>query len=391
MANKKKNTFLRYLAVFRRNILRLSLKSIILWFKKNLKLKEHPLICSLIFLIWLGAILRKERFSSSDIVSVIRFHIWLFCFWLVLVIASNTLKEKKKIVWYLKRRFVFSMLVLFAPVGIILMWAGANIKKNTKIILTVIFSVVFILLYFNNANKPDKVNKISAVDRVIELITKPKKHIFLFTQDSSLKDGDLKSVSSRSHKKLAVSDIAGRFLPGVVSIRTKDKSDKDIGFGSGFVISPDGLIATNFHVLEGSYKAQVKIGDSIFNDVTFVKGVPGLDIAILKVDAKDLTALPIGDSDTILSGQFVIVLGNPGGLERSISTGIISALRSKESIKIIQITAPVSLGSSGGPVLNEYGEVVGIATLASVSMAQNLNFAIPINYLKDVLSKSKEK
>jgi S1-C subfamily serine protease len=159
-----------------------------------------------------------------------------------------------------------------------------------------------------------------------------------------------------------------------------------MGMGSGFIISEDGLIVTNFHVMESAYQIEIKIGEKIFREASLVKGISNMDIALLKIDSKGLPALPIGDSDSLVDGQFVIVLGNPVGLERSVSNGIISAIRSKDDIKIIQMTAPVSPGSSGGPVLNEYGEVVGITTLASFFMAQNLNFAIPINYLDKILN-----
>ena len=156
--------------------------------------------------------------------------------------------------------------------------------------------------------------------------------------------------------------------------------------GSGFIISTNGIILTNFHVLESAYDAEIKVGENEFRDVRLVKSDPGRDLALIKIDAKNLPALPIGNSDTLVGGQFVVVLGSPWGFDRSVSTGVVSALRSQGQMKLIQMTAPVSPGSSGGPVINEQGEVVGVITLASFFMAQNLNFAIPVNYLKKIIS-----
>jgi S1-C subfamily serine protease len=202
-----------------------------------------------------------------------------------------------------------------------------------------------------------------------------------------LSDLKLTMLTKRAKVKLAVSDVAKRCSQAVVSIKTKDRVGNEIGMGSGFVISQNGLIVTNFHVMASAYQAEIKIGEEVFKDASLVKAIKNFDIAILKIDAKNLLSLPIGDSDSLVTGQFVIALGNPGGFERTVSSGIISALRSKGEIKLIQMTAPVSPGSSGGPVINEYGEVVGITTLASIFMAQNLNFAIPINYLNKIIKK----
>ena len=151
------------------------------------------------------------------------------------------------------------------------------------------------------------------------------------------------------------------------------------------MISADGVIATNFHVLESAYQAEVKIGEKVFKSVDFIKGAPEFDIALIKIDAQELKVLPIGNSDNLVNGQSIVVLGNPWGLERTVSNGLVSSLRSQDNIKLIQMSAPVSPGSSGGPVLNEFGEVVGITTIASFLFAQNLNFAVPINYLEKLI------
>jgi len=142
-------------------------------------------------------------------------------------------------------------------------------------------------------------------------------------------------------------------------------------------------------VLAGAYNAEVKLADGRkYNKISLVTANSDKDIAVIKIDAMNLSSLVIGDSEKAIVGEEVITVGNPLGLEMSASTGIISALREKRGSKYIQITAPVSPGSSGGPLLNKRGSVIGIVTSQVPSIfGQNLNFAIPINYLIDLLSK----
>jgi S1-C subfamily serine protease len=144
-------------------------------------------------------------------------------------------------------------------------------------------------------------------------------------------------------------------------------------------------VVTNFHVVEGCHSAEIVVNNFIFDEVALVKTIPKFDIAILKIDGFGLPEISFGDSDLVRPGEVIVSIGNPLGLDRSVSEGVVSAIREENNIKIIQMTAPVSLGSSGGPIFNEYGQVVGITTLATTFGAQNLNFAIPINYLKFAL------
>jgi len=379
----KKNKFKRYLAVTKRRAKRLNRTKVLRWLKTNLR--QHPFVLGLLFLIWIEAFLIKRGSAKVNIFTILIFHFFLFVLWLVLVVILNLLKDKQKPKWYLRKRFVFFTLLLFSPLGLILLWSGAQFKKTTKIILTVIFGSFFIMriIYFSNKYE-NFINK-SSFERIVEMITEPKKKTFLkMLNRNAFANLQFTKMPKEGRVKLAISEIASKCSSSVVSIKTKDKDGNDIGMGSGFIISPGGLIVTNFHVIESAYQAEVKIGEDIFKEVYLVKDVPNLDIAILKINANNLPVLSIGDSDNLLNGQFIIVLSNPWGLERSVSSGIVSAIRSKGDIKVIQMTAPVSPGSSGGPVINEYGEVIGITTLASFFMAQNLNFAIPINSLHKI-------
>jgi len=230
----------------------------------------------------------------------------------------------------------------------------------------------------------------STFERISDIITKPKQRVFLKKVKTDLLHNlNLKRITRRKKVKLEPTEIAERCSPSVVSIKTKDIANRDLGMGSGFIISEDGIILTNFHVLQGAYSAEVKFEDIVFENCMLIRGISRLDIALIKIEAKDLPALPIGDSDNLESGQEIVAIGNPWGLERSVSDGLISAIRTKDNVRLIQMTAPVSFGSSGGPIINSFGEVIGITTLASFFAAQNLNFAIPINNVEQLINPDK--
>ncbi len=381
----KKNKFKRYLTVTKRRAKRLNRKKALLWFKTNLK--QHPFVLGLLCFIWINEVLVRRNFAKINIFKILIFNLCIFISWFILVVILNLLRDKQKVKWYLRKRFVFLMLLFFSPLGMVLLWSGSQFKKVTKIVLTIIFGSLFLISNIYYSNKYEKLIKKSSFESIVEMITEPKKKVFLkILNKDAHGDVRLTRISKEQRVKLAVSEIAAQCSSSIVSIKTKGKDGKGIGIGSGFIISQDGLIVTNFHVVESAYQAEVKIGEDTFKEVYLVKAAPNLDMAILKINATNLPVLPIGDSDALISGQFIIVLSNPWGLERSVSSGIVSAIRSRGDIKLIQMTAPVSPGSSGGPMINEYGEVVGITTLASFLMAQNLNFAIPINYLNKIIA-----
>jgi hypothetical protein len=389
MSRTRKNKFIRYLSVARKRLAKINRKKAVSWINKNLT--GHPFILGAYCVIWVNYMTRiifeglgvEELFKTH-----LKVHALLFLSWFLLVVASNLLKDKERVKWYLKKRFVMFMLILVTPLGLILLWAESKFKRRTKIIFTVIFVALFIISTFYKERAYRKFTRMSAVERVTAIFTKQKSKVFLKALPRDEFRGiKLENASKKTRVKLALSDMYSRYTPGIVTIKTKDAQGKGIAQASGFVISEDGFIVTNFHVINSAYQAEVKIGDDVFNDVYLAKYNPDLDIAVLKVNAKGFSSLTIGDSDELISGQFIIALGNPLGFEKSITSGIISAIRSSPSIKLIQMTVPVSPGSSGCPVLNEYGEVVGIATIASFFIAQNLNFAVPINYLKEMVGK----
>ncbi len=173
--------------------------------------------------------------------------------------------------------------------------------------------------------------------------------------------------------------------------------------GSGFIISPDGYILTNNHVVDGATKVDVHYGaDSDGNgghtvSAKIIGRDPATDIALLKIDAEGLPNVPLGDSDRIRKGDWAIAIGNPFQFENTLTVGVVSAKGralglSKETQSFenfIQTDAAINFGNSGGPLLNINGEVVGINTAIRGGGAQGLGFATPINTAKRILNQLK--
>jgi hypothetical protein len=175
----------------------------------------------------------------------------------------------------------------------------------------------------------------------------------------------------------------------IVSIVMSDKDGKPIGQGSGFFVSKDGLVVTNYHVIAEGNSAVVKLPDGAFYAVDGVlSSDKARDIAIIKVHGQNFRALPLGNSDRVQVGEEVVAIGSPLSLESTVSNGIVSGIRTAEDLggRFLQVTAPISPGSSGGPLFNMTGEVIGITTLY-IKGGENLNFAIPINDAKQLLLK----
>ena len=182
--------------------------------------------------------------------------------------------------------------------------------------------------------------------------------------------------------------IAEKALAATVYLEMTDRNGKTLGFGSGFFVGQS-QIATNFHVIEGAAKGTAKpVGK--YTKYT-IEGISATDkkndLALLKVTAFGVEPLLLGDSDTVKIRETVYVAGNPRGLEGTFSDGIISSLRNRYTRKRIRMTAPISPGSSGGPVLNGNGKVIGVSFM-TIEGGQNLNFAIPSNYLKVLMARS---
>ena len=193
------------------------------------------------------------------------------------------------------------------------------------------------------------------------------------------------SVAQSPSAMKDIPTIAKSAKEAIVTIVTAN-NDEPIALGSGFLVSSDGTLATNYHVIASGNVAVVKFADGTVLPVDGVLAIDKVhDLAIIKVHGKTFQTLTLGNSDQIQVGEEVVAIGNPLGLELTVSNGILSGVRmTKEEGKFLQTTAPISHGSSGGPLFNMLGEVVGVNTLYLEGGA-SLNFAIPINDVKDLL------
>lgn len=173
----------------------------------------------------------------------------------------------------------------------------------------------------------------------------------------------------------------------VVVVTVMGRDGRQQGLGSGFVISPDGLIATNLHVIGEARPVSVQTADGKRWEVKAIEAVDRQqDLALIRVDAKDLPILSLGDSDKLRQGQGVVALGNPQGLKHSVVTGVVSGTREIDGRQMIQLAIPIEPGNSGGPLVDMQGNVHGILTMKS-AVTENLGFAVPINALKPLMAR----
>ncbi len=164
----------------------------------------------------------------------------------------------------------------------------------------------------------------------------------------------------------------------VVVIVGYDYAGNPISQGSGFIISKDGAIVTNYHVISKSVNFVVKAGREILEVNGLISIDKDNDLVILKAKAENLSIVKLGNIYKTNIGEKIYVISSPEGFENTITEGIVSGIREVNNNMIFQISAPVSKGSSGGPVFNKNGEVIGIVTFL-IKDAQNLNFAMPVN------------
>ncbi len=207
------------------------------------------------------------------------------------------------------------------------------------------------------------------------------------------------SVTDPNKETLSISEIASKLMPATVSIYIVDAHHADtvLASGSGFVISEDGYVVTNKHVVAeaaGSEDLGIRVhvpGD----DDSYVADIVGTDeqtdIAVVKLkDAKNMSCVTLGDSDMLQIGELAVAIGNPlGSFESTVTVGVISATSrdintNGYTVELLQTDASINSGNSGGPLINSFGEVIGV-TNAKISSAEGLGFAIPINSVKDVI------
>jgi S1-C subfamily serine protease len=210
------------------------------------------------------------------------------------------------------------------------------------------------------------------------------------------------TTSAPPAKGMTVGQIYDRAAPGVVQI-TSLSDDASLGsgaLGSGFVVDKAGHIVTNFHVVDGADQIRVSFSNQDTVEAELVGVDPSTDLAVLQVDASAsaLTPLPLGNSDKVDVGDPVVAIGNPFGLDRTATAGIVSAVQREITAPagqfaidhVIQTDAPINKGNSGGPLLNARGQVIGVNTQIETGgvAAGNvgIGFAVPSNTVKDVVA-----
>jgi len=194
------------------------------------------------------------------------------------------------------------------------------------------------------------------------------------------------SAAANAVGPFTVEEIARRVRDSIVTIRHVGRSGKAEGLGTGFVVSADGLVATNLHVIGEARPVSVQLADGRRFDVTEVHASDrSADLAVVRIAADGLSPLPIGDPATLADGQEVVAVGHPLGLERSVVAGRVSGRRRIDDRDMIQLAIPIEQGNSGGPLLDLFGKVHGILTLKS-TLAANIGFALTIDQLEPLLS-----
>jgi len=206
--------------------------------------------------------------------------------------------------------------------------------------------------------------------------------LFLFAGALSLaQDADKKSAAS-----LSPENLFAKVSPAVVRIVTYSGTGRELKRGSGFLVSGDGLVVTNYHVIDGGASAEVILETNAKLPVVGVAAQKEeFDLAILKVHAQKLPFLALADAMP-KEGSRVYAVGNPQGLTNTISEGLVSGIRKiNDELSLVQTTAAISPGSSGGPLLTADGQVVGVTTLFLVK-GQNLNFAVPSSAIESLVA-----
>ena len=194
---------------------------------------------------------------------------------------------------------------------------------------------------------------------------------------------------------LTTAQIAKRVSPTVVVIQGKTDSGEVLG--SGFIVSKDGKIVTNLHVIRDMKTASVQLANGeVFDSVSVLAIDERRDLAVVRIDLPPLPkgysfvdgfpVLNLGNSDTLAAGESVVVVGSPIGLAGTVTAGIISSVRDTgEDFKVLQTDAAVNPGNSGGPLVNNKGQAIGVVSF-KLRSAEGLNFAIPINYVRGLLN-----
>ena len=256
-------------------------------------------------------------------------------------------------------------------------FSPANINPILKYAIAAVVAIVIInsflvpLIIKYSQKEKTKPNNVT-LPHSSSLAESPGNYRMENVPETKLSENPVINVPPREEEKLSISDIVRRNIRSVVVVKTTR------GMGSGFFINDQGLIVTNKHVLSNADSAQIKTSSgNIYkiNRIVAIDDVGDLVIASTETPANEISPVSLTSSIPDI-GEKILIIGNPLGLEQTVSDGIVSAVRnSQQAVKYIQISAPISKGNSGGPLLNMHGEVIGVATF-QYNQGQNLNFCV---------------
>lgn len=289
------------------------------------------------------------------------------------------MKEYKKIFWYA----VGIIFVIFIALGI----SMYKIKSDFDA------KIAAQNEYYNSqieSLSETLSNDMMAVQNLIRSADDLNKNRYRELNSSIYKvQAESQTAKTQLEKQIATMEVSGtdfskisqQSLPSVVSVLT------NIGQGSGAIISSDGQIVTNYHVIDGAKTISVVTYDKTIYKVDVLGYDDLVDIAVLKIRANEtFDELKMGDSSNVEAGQGVVALGNPYGLDFTVTQGIISAIRKgSNNLEYLQIDVPINPGNSGGPLIDATGSIIGIVT-SRVQGAEGLGFAIPSNTVKSSVS-----
>ncbi|MEK6875208.1 MAG: trypsin-like peptidase domain-containing protein [Nanoarchaeota archaeon] len=262
-----------------------------------------------------------------------------------------------------------------------IVWSFSAVILVVLIANSIIFYVLFIKIDYTISNMNSKVNELETdtqtkINELTENILETRQSLGNTISSIDVKVNEIKASASSDF-----SGVISNSINSVVTVKT------DIAQGTGFLISPDGYVVTNAHVLSGARKVVIVNSNQETLEAQFIGYDADLDIALLKTPETG-SYLELANSDDVSVGEKVIAIGNPLGLQFSVSEGIVSAIDRPGPNDInayIQTDAALNPGNSGGPLINKEGKVIGINNF-KIGGGENLGFALESNYLKEAIN-----